>query len=72
MDRHPYLTFFGTDAMRDPLSYSVHLFRCEHLGQETKGGLRVYALASMDALRIWVFWTWKIGQVLKETTMAPL
>jgi glucan 1,3-beta-glucosidase len=44
----------------------------EHWGQETRDGLKDYALASMNALENWFFWTWKIGPALNGTIMAPL
>lgn len=39
----------------------------------TKQGLRNFALASMDALGDWFFWTWKIGNSSETSTVqAPL
>jgi glucan 1,3-beta-glucosidase len=32
----------------------------ESWGQDTKDGLNNFALASMDALQNWFFWTWKV------------
>lgn len=41
--------------------------------QTIKDGLREVALASMDALQNWFFWTWKIGpNASNNTVMAPL
>ena len=39
---------------------------------ETKAGLRSFALASMDALGDWFFWTWKIGASAAGSVQAPL
>jgi glucan 1,3-beta-glucosidase len=44
----------------------------ESWGQDTKDGLNNFALASMDALQNWFFWTWKIGPALNGTIMTPL
>ncbi|KAG2050863.1 glycoside hydrolase [Suillus hirtellus] len=37
-----------------------------------KAGLQQLALASMDALQDWFFWTWKIGPSSNNTIAAPL
>ncbi|KAI0743458.1 glycoside hydrolase [Daedaleopsis nitida] len=38
----------------------------------TKQGLLNFALASMDSLGDWFFWTWKIGNAKSNTVEAPL
>ncbi|KAF8173134.1 glycoside hydrolase superfamily [Mycena galopus ATCC 62051] len=35
-------------------------------------GVSLYALASMDALRDWFFWTWKIGNATDGVVHSPL
>ncbi|KAI0079826.1 glycoside hydrolase [Panus rudis PR-1116 ss-1] len=40
--------------------------------QNTKDGLKTYAMASMDALGDWFFWTWKIGNSTAGSVQAPL
>ncbi|KAG2741648.1 glycoside hydrolase [Suillus brevipes Sb2] len=37
-----------------------------------KAGLQQFALASMDALQDWFFWTWKIGPSSNNTIASPL
>ncbi|CAK5268466.1 unnamed protein product [Mycena citricolor] len=37
-----------------------------------KAGLHEYALASMDAMQNWFFWTWKIGNATDGVVRAPL
>lgn len=32
----------------------------DNWSDETKDGIRMYALAEMDALGDWFFWTWKV------------
>ena len=39
---------------------------------ETKQGIKNFALASMDALGDWFFWTWKIGNSTAGSVQAPL
>ncbi|CCM06308.1 uncharacterized protein FIBRA_08559 [Fibroporia radiculosa] len=40
---------------------------------ETKAGLKEFALASMDALGDWFFWTWKIGNSsTTNSVLSPL
>ncbi|KAK7017753.1 glycoside hydrolase family 5 protein [Favolaschia claudopus] len=39
---------------------------------ETKAGVKAFALASMDALGDWFFWTWKIGPALDGVVRSPL
>jgi glucan 1,3-beta-glucosidase len=41
-------------------------------GQDVKDGLQNFALASMDALENWFFWTWKIQPAQNGTIMTPL
>ncbi|KLO12560.1 glycoside hydrolase [Schizopora paradoxa] len=38
----------------------------------TIAGIKNYAMASMDALQNWYFWTWKIGNMTSGTIGAPL
>ncbi|KAJ7075507.1 glycoside hydrolase [Mycena belliarum] len=38
----------------------------------TKAGVRAFALASMDAMRDWFFWTWKIGAAADGVVRSPL
>ncbi|KAI0785873.1 glycoside hydrolase superfamily [Abortiporus biennis] len=38
----------------------------------TKKGIMTFALASMDALQDWFFWTWKIGNSTAGKVEAPL
>ncbi|GBE80896.1 Probable glucan 1,3-beta-glucosidase [Sparassis crispa] len=41
--------------------------------ETTREGVRTYALASMDALQDWFFWTWKIGNSSTSNSVeAPL
>ncbi|KAG8934183.1 hypothetical protein FRC02_010449 [Tulasnella sp. 418] len=45
----------------------------ESWDQSRKDGLKQFALASMDALQNWFFWTWKIGPSLESGKVeAPL
>ncbi|KAH9916675.1 glycoside hydrolase superfamily, partial [Fomitopsis serialis] len=45
----------------------------ESWSDETKAGLKTYALASMDALGDWFFWTWKIdASSTSGTVESPL
>ncbi|KAJ7487059.1 glycoside hydrolase family 5 protein [Mycena latifolia] len=37
-----------------------------------KAGVMQFALASMDALQDWFFWTWKIGEAADGVVRAPL
>ncbi|KAJ7511119.1 glycoside hydrolase family 5 protein [Mycena galericulata] len=37
-----------------------------------KAGLMQYALASMDAMQDWFFWTWKIGNATDGVVSSPL
>ncbi|KAJ7195067.1 glycoside hydrolase [Mycena pura] len=37
-----------------------------------KAGVRAFALASMDALGDWFFWTWKIGEAADGVVRSPL
>ncbi|KAJ6502722.1 glycoside hydrolase [Mycena vitilis] len=37
-----------------------------------KAGVMEFALASMDALQDWFFWTWKIGQAADGVVRSPL
>ncbi|KAG1738191.1 glycoside hydrolase family 5 protein [Suillus lakei] len=37
-----------------------------------KAGLQQFALASMDSLQDWFFWTWKIGPSSNNTIASPL
>jgi len=37
----------------------------------TKAGVKALALATMDALQNWFFWTWKIGNSTAGTVQAP-
>jgi len=39
---------------------------------ETKEGLKAFAMATMDALQNWFFWTWKIGESSAGRVQAPL
>ncbi|KAJ7118502.1 glycoside hydrolase family 5 protein [Mycena crocata] len=38
----------------------------------TKAGVREFALASMDAMQDWFFWTWKIGKAADGVVRSPL
>ncbi|KIO29181.1 glycoside hydrolase family 5 protein [Tulasnella calospora MUT 4182] len=38
--------------------------------QDTKDGVKLFAMASMDALVHWFFWTWKIGPTLATGKVA--
>jgi aryl-phospho-beta-D-glucosidase BglC (GH1 family) len=38
----------------------------------TKAGIQAFAMASMDALQNWFFWTWKIGNATSGHVEAPL
>ncbi|KAK6978188.1 glycoside hydrolase family 5 protein [Favolaschia claudopus] len=38
----------------------------------TKAGVKAFAMASMDALGDWFFWTWKIGPALDGVVRSPL
>ncbi|KAF7378328.1 Glycoside hydrolase family 5 protein [Mycena sanguinolenta] len=40
--------------------------------QTVVAGLREYTLASMDAMRDWFFWTWKIGNATDGVVRSPL
>jgi glucan 1,3-beta-glucosidase len=44
----------------------------EYWGEDVKDGVNNFALASMDALQNWFFWTWKIAPASNGTIMSPL
>jgi glucan 1,3-beta-glucosidase len=44
----------------------------EYWGDDVKDGLSNFALASMDALQNWFFWTWKIAPAQNGTILTPL
>ncbi|OAX37313.1 glycoside hydrolase [Rhizopogon vinicolor AM-OR11-026] len=65
-----YLEGVGNTRNAEP---SCALFLDSSQWNETmKAGIQQFALASMDALQNWFFWTWKIGPSSNNTIESPL
>lgn len=63
----------GVNTSADYVGNCDYWENWESWSDETKAGLKQFALASMDALGDWFFWTWKIGNSsTSNSPQAPL